>query len=283
MKKIFIAYGDENCAYSLRRITKQAKRLNLFDEVIPMTPQDLPCYIKESPLMCYSYGGGYWAWKPCIIKETLAKFGDNVIVCYADAGCTLKKGIEWTLYFELMKDYDMICFKYRDEYPQWEKFGSTSTQIKHWGKKNTLLFLDELIKETQWRECNKIWGGLLFIKGKNNPIINEWLDVTLAHPEIIIDPDKNEMNDQYSYFALHKHDQVLLVALAFKYSNLCLVLPELSETCGKNVAVFASRIRARNIKEFLVLKIKYWGRKVLGDTLFESGKRLFCKNLYNLC
>ncbi len=251
MKKVFVAYGDEKSAYSLRRIIKQAKKIRVFDEIVPMTPQDLPDYIKKSILMRHSYGGGYWAWKPCIIKEILSKYDDNTIVCYADAGCTLKKSIEWTLYFELMKDYDMVCFKYKDMYPQWEKFGSTSTKIKHWGKKNTLLFLDDLLKGKQWRECNKIWGGLLFVKGKCNPIVNEWLDITLTHPEIIIDPDQDEMKNQYLYFALHKHDQVLLVALAYKYKKLCLVLPELSETSGENVAVFASRIRARNLKELL--------------------------------
>lgn len=113
------------------------------------------------------------------------------------------------------------------------------------------MFLDDLLKGKQWRECNKIWGGLLFVKGKCNPIVNEWLDITLTHPEIIIDPDQDEMKNQYPYFALHKHDQVLLVALAYKYKKLCLVLPELSETSGENVAVFASRIRARNLKELL--------------------------------
>ena len=75
----------------------------------------------------------------------------------------------------------------------------------------------------------------------------------------------------------HKHDQVLLVALAYKYKQICLVLPELCETCGENVAVFASRIRTRNLKEYIVLRIKYWGRKILGDNLFESIKRLFIK------
>ena len=42
MKRVFIAYGDENCAYSLRRIIKQAKILGIIEEVIPMTPQELP-------------------------------------------------------------------------------------------------------------------------------------------------------------------------------------------------------------------------------------------------
>lgn len=91
MRKIFIAYGDINCAYSLKRIGHQARKLKIFDEIILYTPDDLPKSFKKTPLMQYSYGGGYWAWKPFIIYETLQKFDDGDIVCYVDAGCTLKK------------------------------------------------------------------------------------------------------------------------------------------------------------------------------------------------
>ena len=48
MKKVFVAYGDEKSAYSLRRIIKQAKKIRVFDEIVPMTPQDLPDYIKKA-------------------------------------------------------------------------------------------------------------------------------------------------------------------------------------------------------------------------------------------
>ena len=51
------------------------------------------------------------AWETMYHQRNSLKYDDNTVVCYADAGCTLNKGIEWTLYFELMKDYDMICFK----------------------------------------------------------------------------------------------------------------------------------------------------------------------------
>lgn len=61
MKKIFIAYADENLAYSLKRIGRQARNLGVFDEVILYTPAELPDYILKSPLMKYKYGGGYWA------------------------------------------------------------------------------------------------------------------------------------------------------------------------------------------------------------------------------
>lgn len=277
MKKILIAYGDQRCAYSLKHIGKQANMLHLFDEVILYTPNDLPDYMKSSRLMQYAYGGGYWAWKPYIIKKTLETHDEGDIVCYVDAGCTLRKTVEWTLYFELMKEYDFLCFKYRDEYPEWVKFGSTSTKIKHWGKKKSLLYWDEITGGQAWRERNKIWGGFIFCKGKNNPVIADWMDVTLNRPEIILDPTAEELKDQYSYFALHKHDQVTLVALTYLHSDICLILPEVSETCGRDVAVYASRIRARNRKEYVSLKVKYWGRRILGDSIFEACKQFLIK------
>lgn len=97
MKKIFIAYADKKMYYSLQRIGIQARSLNFFDEIILWTSDDLPDYIKKSPLMQYAYGGGYWAWKPCIIYETLQRYTDDSIVCYVDAGCTLNPGVEWIL------------------------------------------------------------------------------------------------------------------------------------------------------------------------------------------
>ena len=267
--KIFIAYGDANCAYSLKRIGRQACKLGIFDEIILYSPESLPEYIKQSPLMQYSYGGGFWAWKPCIIKETLKKYGDDAVVCYVDAGCTLKPSSEWTLYFELMKEYDFLCFKYRDTMPEWEKFGTTSTKIKYWGKKKSLEFFDALTGSEEWRDKNKIWGGLIFAKGAENPIVNDWLDIVLSHPEIIQHPmTSEEMADQFPYFAQHKHDQVLLVALAYKYSDRCIVLPELSETAGDNVAIRTTRIRCKSFKEYIVLCTKNIIRKIIGGDKF---------------
>ena len=272
-KVVFIAYANEAMAYSLKRIGRQAKFLHVFDEVILYTPSDLPDYIKESPLMQYRYGGGYWAWKPCIIWETLQKYDEGTIVCYIDAGCTLKDGIEWTLYLELMKERDFLCFKYRDEMPCWEKFGSTSTKIKHWTKKEAILYYDELTGSEKWREQNKVLGGILFAKGKDNIIIRQWLDIVLNHPNIILDPKKEDQ--QFPFFAQHKHDQSLLVALTNKYTDQCWVLPELCETCGNKVAIYASRIRAKSFSDFLILKTKSFFRKLVGDRLFERIKKNF--------
>lgn len=112
MKKVFIAYGDEMMKYSLKRIARQAQKIGLFDEIILWTPEKLPDYIKQSPLIYNKRGGGYWVWKPIIIYETLQRYEEGTYVVYIDAGCTLKKGAKWHLLLRLLENYDTICFQY---------------------------------------------------------------------------------------------------------------------------------------------------------------------------
>jgi len=273
MKKVFIAYADEKMAYSLKRIGRQAKRLDLFDEVILYTPKSLPSYILESPLMQYSYGGGYWAWKPAIIWETLQSHNDGDVVCYIDAGCTVRKGIEWTQYFELMKKHDSLFFEYRDEMPIWGKFGSTSTKIENWTKKSAADYYDNYTGSNCWRKQNKIWGGAMLVKGGDNEIVKQWLDIVMNHPEVIIDPKPED--EQETYFAQHKHDQCTLAALVTKYPEHCIVLPELSETCGPHVSIYASRVRAKDFKSYLLFELKALIRRLLGNSAVDHLKELF--------
>lgn len=275
MKKIFIAYANENMAYSLKRIGKQARKLNIFDEVILWTHNDLPEYIKQSPLMKYSYGGGFWAWKPCIIYETLQRYEDGTVVCYVDAGCTLNKGVEWEMFFEIMEDYDSLCFHYQKIVPEWQKYGTTSTKIKHWGKRSLLEFLDEFLGSDAYREYNKVLGGILFFKNQNNAFVKDWLDIIMHHPEVVFEPTGEECNNQYPYFALHKHEQPVITALSVKHKEKCLVLPELFEF-KVGGAIETSRIRAKDVKEYSVIMLKKHARMFMGNRLANVLKGI-CK------
>lgn len=277
-KRVFVAYADAKMSYSLMRIGRQARALDIFDEVILYTPDDLPDKIRQLKLMQFSYGGGYWAWKPWIIYDTLQKNEEGTIVCYVDAGCTLRKGIEWSLYFDLMNDYQTLCFKYKDFMPEWGKFGTSCTKIKYWSKKSLLLFLDKYTNNDSYRETNKIWGGALFFKGKNNPFLSQWMDITFNYPEVILDPSEEELSDQYPFFVLHKHDQVVLTALASYNMESCMILPELSETHGECVAIYASRIRAKSKYEYILEMAKRKMRKLLGPIVYD----LFKKSLKKL-
>ena len=277
MNKIFIAYADSNLAYSLKRIGRQARRLGIFDEVILYTPADLPDYIRQSPLMQHKKGGGYWAWKPAIIHETLQKHGDGDIVVYVDAGCTLNRSTEWNLLFQLMTDYDTICFHYDAEMPEWAKWGNTSTRIKYWTKQSAITFLDDYCHDESWHDTCKIWGGTLFLKGKQNTFLNKWMDITLHHPEVIIDPTDDEHRQQPAGFAFHKHDQSVITALAY-YDQKTIVLPEISETNGYHSFVYAERLRAANFKQYLAEKSKHLLRHYIGDDFVDRVKQTFRPN-----
>lgn len=272
MKRIFVAYADAKMAYSLKRIGAQAKKLHFFDEIRLYTPDELPIDVRKWELMQYGYGGGYWAWKPYIIWDTLQKEDDDTQVFYVDAGCTLRCGFEWKWLSELAKDYETILFHYKEIMPEWAKFGSTSSKIKYWTKKESLDFFDKYVGDPQWKEHRKIWGGCVVMTNKNNALLSDWITVMRDYPNIILDPKPED--PQESYFAQHKHDQSLLVALVQRHKNNCLVLPEFQESMGKSVAIFASRIRAKTRMDYVRYLIKNHVRKMIGSNLYNRIKYL---------
>lgn len=109
------------------------------------------------------------------------------------------------------------------------------------------------------------------MKGKGNGLLKRWLDITLHHPEIIIDPTDEESRQHQLGFAKHKHDQSILTALAY-YDKSTLVLPEISETNAEKSFVWASRIRAKNYEQYVWLMIKRRMRSLLGDGIIDCIK-----------
>lgn len=272
MKIVFISYADENMAYSLKRIGKQAKKIKIFDEIILWTPKMLPKYVLNSPLMKYTRGGGYWAWKPIIIWETLQQFNEGTVVVYCDAGCTLNKSSEWRLYFEKLKRYSALCFEYKNNMDVWDKFGQTSTKIKYWTKDKTLNYFNKLLGDPQYGDkYNKIWGGLILCRGKENLFINHWLKLTIENPELIIDPELDMDQFENKLLAYHKHDQSIITPLAHLYNSSVAILPETAET-GTNSPVIASRFRAKSYKEAFILNFKSTIRNMFGGSFVENLK-----------
>ena len=272
MKTVFISYANDAMAYSLKRIGRQARRLGIFDEVILYTPADVPPYVRESRLFAAPRGAGYWCWKPAIIEDALSRFEDGTVVVYVDAGCTLRKSPQWTEYLGHMKDYDAICFQYAENQPQWKKWGADSSKIKYWTKKQTLDFDKEYFDNPDVGELCQIMGGVLFLKGRDNSLLKAWKELIFSHPELVEDPTKEELQDQYPGFAGHRHDQSLLTPLAVDDPRT-LVLPEVSEQYSPDSFVWASRIRAKNYREYLGIQARHYLRIALGDERFEKLKR----------
>ena len=263
-------------SYSLQRIGRQARRLGIFDEIILYTPEMLPDYIRNSALMQYPRGGGYWSWKPAILTETLQRAQEGDIVVYVDAGCTIRKGSEWNLFIRLLQRYDTVCFQYDEAQPQWEKWGSKSAKLKYWTKESTLQYFEERFGNRDFAESPHIMGGILFMKNKENSFLRNWLDITLHHPELILDPTPEEIAQQPAGFAGHRHDQSVITPLALHDPSV-LIMPEIMEKEEYHSFIWASRIRAKSRKDVILFQAKHIARKLLGNAGYGLGKKLFGK------
>ena len=276
-RNIIISYADENMNYSLKQWGIQARYISCFDKVIKYTKKDLPIDILDSPLMKYKKGGGYWVWKPYLIWKTLQDFPDGTKVFYMDAGCSVHPGEEWAKLLDKLNSYSTLLFQYAAIIPSWEKYTSGGrSDIDIWTKKRTLDFFDNYLGTKDYHHFSKIEAGYIFCKGRNNPFIKEWLDITITHPELIIDPSEEENHDQYSSFCgLHRHDQSIVTPIAYKYkdSNTVCISPDVFDENPISQIIRSSR---NHVTKQLYMKtfFKYHLQGILGVNIYNSIKQL---------
>lgn len=94
---VFATYGDDKYAYQRERITAQAVASGWFTRVHePFTRSDAERLVGSSAaaqaVLAMPRGGGYWIWKPLVVREVLSSLRENEVLLYADAGCSLVSG-----------------------------------------------------------------------------------------------------------------------------------------------------------------------------------------------
>lgn len=273
MQKVFIAFGSGGYLKSLNRIGKEAKKLGIFSKVILYTDKDMPMFIQASPLKAYGRGNGYWVWKPYIIWKTMQEYPNSIVV-YADSGCTLQANYdEWNKWFELLETYDTLGFQYRLDYVySWQlEYDKCMTVDAQWTKESLIRYFDFMIGNRDWVNTGQMWSGLV-LASRNSKLVKMWMDITLMHPEMIIDCYGNEIVEQSKEFIEHRHDQSVFSALCAYWSNkgtVVKVLPETAES-SNDAAVLATRKRILKnpvpLKTRLIQRIK----EKIGISRYES-------------
>lgn len=256
-KRILIAYANEPMRYSLKFIKFQALISHTFDKLILYSEKDLPEEILNSPLYRNKRGGGYWLWKPFIIKQTLQSCSDDDIVCYIDSGCLIRGGKEWDEYFRIASKTNAICFQYNYIVPEIkENFHCVKMGNKYWTKRICLDFFDNLFLSQEYWEIPQVWAGVIMVKGRQNKLINDWYDIMLTHPELV---DDTLSNNEYDFFSgFHRHDQSILSILAWNYSykKEIVILPECFHHGGSRI-IIGARLRLFTRCQFYKAIIKY--------------------------
>ena len=256
-KKILIAYANEPMKYSLKFIKFQALMCGVFDKVVLYSEKDLPDEVLSSPLFKKNRGGGYWLWKPYIIKHTLQLCSEDDIVCYIDSGCIIRGGKEWKDYFRIVNTTNALCFQYNDIVPEIEEyFHCVKMGNKYWTKRICLDYFEKLYSMHDFWEIPQIWAGFIIVKGKHNKLIDDWYNIMLYHPELV---DDTLSNNEYEFFSgFHRHDQSILSILAWNYlrNNYLIIKPEQFHQ-PKPQTVYGARLRLFTRSQFIKAILKY--------------------------
>lgn len=203
-RKIFITYGNQAYANSTLRLKKMAEGTGQFDEIIVYTEKDLPDFIIDHELMSYKKGGGYWLWKPYIIKKTLEECGENDIVIYSDAGNEVyNNDQQWNRLWSILKKHPAVFFKH-------------GAHMENWARNNLIHFFQNKGLKTIDKEYQLLASFALFTK-QALAIVNEWLDIMVTYPEFVKDVPNEQKEGEKKGFIENRHDQAVLSCVVYEH------------------------------------------------------------------
>eukprot|EP00930_Biecheleria_cincta_P022823 TRINITY_DN16593_c0_g1_i1.p1 TRINITY_DN16593_c0_g1~~TRINITY_DN16593_c0_g1_i1.p1 ORF type:complete len:387 (-),score=38.21 TRINITY_DN16593_c0_g1_i1:160-1320(-) len=235
---LFVTYGDDRYAESRERMVSQAMCSGLCKEAQAYNLEKALELAKSSPqtlqvLQCAANafknlkgdkmrGGGYWLWKPLVLRDALDQLQPGEVLLYADAGCSI------------MPREDIIAEGGRTEclrkisilrsdgsppldapaLPRSRKHGRyVYSNLRYCRLACAQQFakdVDAFMHSVQV-EANRI----LIVKNADSvAFAHEWAEAALAHPDLFMDAVAGKETHQ-AEFTAHRHDQAVFSALLF--------------------------------------------------------------------
>ena len=208
-----ITYANDKCADAKTRLCNEAVATGWFDTIAACGPEDLDSDFNEkfkNILQC-SRGGGYWIWKPYIIKKHLDKIQDNDILIYLDAGCTINPYGKNKLdeYIDMLQRSDAGIFSFQMGHI--EKSWSIKEIFQHFN----------VDPDGEIANSGQNIATIQIIKKNSNSIklVNLWNETLYANPILFTD----HCNDaQESYFNDNRHDQSVFSVIKKMHNTITL-------------------------------------------------------------
>ena len=234
MALTFLTFGgpSQNYHSAVNRITNEAKRFELFDNIVGLTEDylknDTVFWKKHQTFMeNNSRGYGYWLWKSYITKKQLEQMNENDILLYADAGCTLnihgKKRLKE--YIQMAKDHNIVSFQMNHHLEQ------------VWTKMDTILEL----KATGLMETGQLIGGIFLIKKCKITIdlVNRWYNTCCKYHLL----NDNCVLPNHSSFRDNRHDQSIWSILRKQNCKFFLTDETYTVPWNTDFPIWATRMR----------------------------------------
>jgi hypothetical protein len=216
-----VTYGDSAYFGSRALLRQEALRFGI-PNVHVYGPGRLPDTFVQEHIDFFrnsGRGGGYWLWKPLIVREVLSRIKGGDFLFYADAGCGInpnghRRFSEWL----------EIC----------DQKNSLSLQMhglpeKHWSKMSVARLMG--CESAEIMNSGQIMATIFGLKKSKYivELIQEWLD--LCAMEWMID-DSVQSVDNDPGFKAHRHDQSVFSLL--RKREKFFTIPDETNALNKN-------------------------------------------------
>lgn len=199
-----VNYADEKYRETQLYCSSTAYKRGKADKVFEYSPQSIDSKFKEqySHILNAKRGGGYWIWKPYIIKDALSRISNGDYLFYCDSGSYFINSIR-SLIRTMERDHtEIMTF----QVPLIEK---------QWTKKELLDYFSLSLDSKEANSCQRIATYMVLKKSKNTvAFIDEYLKVCCDSENIT---DKLVRDYQDIEFIDHRHDQSVFSLLCKKY------------------------------------------------------------------
>lgn len=216
-KRHFLTFASSNMKSALARIRTQAEQSGLFNgSILTLTEAELePTFRRRfaNYLTPTVRGFGYWAWKPQILLQALHTIPENDLLCYVDAGSTIrhqgaKMMEEW---WEKAANEGIVCFE-GASFPDAQGIKHIFLPEYAWTKGDLFDWFDCRQKMSVVQSA-QIGAGILIFKNTASirSLVRQWLVVYEKRFDLA--DDSHSASPNFQGFIEHRHDQSIFSLL----------------------------------------------------------------------
>lgn len=171
----------------------------------PARLRSTPFYAAHRAVLDEPRGGGYWLWKPFILREALAAAREGEVVMYLDAGAALIGDPEPLV--SLCERDSVVLFAGHYRTP------SVPNTCRHWTKRDCFVLMN--CDQTRYHDAPMADASVLLVRNdaSGRAFVAEWLQYA-TNPLVLTDAPNRCGRDNLPGFVDHRHDQSVLSLLA---------------------------------------------------------------------
>jgi uncharacterized protein YndB with AHSA1/START domain len=211
MPTVLASYADASFRTSQQRLTASASSAGIacVEAWDRARLEGTSFYRLQRAILDQRRGGGYWLWKPFIIKETLRSMAEGDLLVYADAGIEIVADL--SPLFALAAHQDILLFV-----AHYDDAGAPGPNTcGKWTKRDCFLFMD--CDEPRFHQAPMVDASFLILKngGRARAFVREWL-LLCCQEQLLTDTPSVCGVPALAEQLGHQHDQSLLSLLAHR-------------------------------------------------------------------